>query len=130
MEFESLQGKGTLGFGESYFEPSDLISNLLGLYGVLRNESGETILSRCNEQNSRDSLKVYRKTSGTFTKSQYKNREFKPRYFSNHCCTSQVFPKEYQETKPYPKTNEDIFRDWIDLFDIHKGIPPLPKSNK
>jgi|GEM_PF-644176 len=129
MEFEEFQGTATLGFGDSNFEPADLVSNLLGLYKVLRKEKKETILSRCNELNARKSLKVYRKYPGTFSKSEYKNRKFTPRYFPNDSCSGGVFPKEYQEIEPYPKTNENIFRDWIDLFDFYKGIPPIIGPN-
>ena len=35
-----------------------------------------------------------------------------------------LFPKEFQEITPYVKDNEN-FRDWLELFDIHNGIPPI-----
>ncbi|GHT58430.1 hypothetical protein FACS18945_4300 [Bacteroidia bacterium] len=72
---------------------------------------------------------IYRKYSGTFSEEKYKNRKFTPRFFENEECTHSpkcdyVFPKEYQEIQPYPK-DDNIFRDWIDLFDVHKGVPPI-----
>jgi hypothetical protein len=126
LEFENFQAMGTvIGKGDSSFEPADLVSNLLGLYKVLRNETKDVILSRCNELNARKSLKVYRKYPNTFSKSIYKNKKFTPRYFSNDDCISGVFPKEYQEVQPYPKTNEKVFRDWIDIIDIYEGRPSM-----
>lgn len=124
MEFEQLQAlHPTSG---SSFEPADLVSNILGLYSVLRPALTKDIIlkSKCKQLTTEQSLKVYKKYPGTFTISEYKNKKFTPRFFDNEFCKKSIFPKEFQEITPFPK-NDDNFRDWIDLFDIHNGIPPI-----
>jgi hypothetical protein len=37
----------------------------------------------------------------------------------------QEFPKEFQEVQPHPR-DENVFRDWADILDVHKGIRPIP----
>lgn len=127
MEFERFQSLGVvIGKGDSSFEPADLVSNMLGLYSVLRPKLTEkNILENICKQMSVDkSIKVYKKYPGTFSLSKYKNEKFTPRFFDNEFCKKPVFPKEFQEITPFPK-DDDNFRDWIDLLDIHNGIPPI-----
>ena len=124
MEFEQFQS-WHLTSGSS-FEPADLVSNLLGFYSVVRPKlTKEYIIETlCKPVGIDKSIKIYKKYPGTFTISKYKNKKFTPRFFDNEYCKNPVFPKEFQEIKPYPK-DRDTFRDWIDLFDIHEGIPPI-----
>ncbi len=124
MEFESLQGlHPTSG---SSFEPADLVSNILGLYSVLRPKLTKKYIveNLCKQIGKEKSVKVYKQYPGTFTISNYKNKKFTPRFFDNEFCKKPVFPKEFQEITPFPK-DDDNFRDWIDLLDIHNGIPPI-----
>ena len=124
LEFEQLQSlHPTSG---SSFEPADLVSNILGFYSVIRPKLTKNYIldNLCKQLGTDKSAKIYKKYPGTFTISKYKNKKFTPRFFDNEYCKNPVFPKEFQEIKPYPKDN-DTFRDWIDLFDIHKGIPPI-----
>ena len=126
IEFESFQSFGAvMGKGASSFEPADLISNLISFYRVVRPDlTKDIILNKCGELTSEKSLEVYKKYPGTFTKKEYKNRKFTPRYFSNDNCSKfPVFPKELQAIKDIEKGN--LFRDWLPLIDIHAGIPPI-----
>lgn len=124
MEFEQLQAlHPTSG---SSFEPADLVSNILGLYNVLRPELTKDIILRnkCKQLTTEQSLKVYKKYPGTFMLSIYKNKKFTPRFFQNDYCKNSIFPNVFQEIIPYPK-NDSTFRNWIDLFDIYEGVPPV-----
>lgn len=78
----------------------------------------------CKEMSKDKSVSIYKKYPGTFTISKYKNKKFTPRFFENEYCKNPVFPKEFQEITLYAKDDEN-FRDWIDLFDIYNGIPPI-----
>lgn len=128
--FEHRQRFGAIiGRGGSSFEPADLISNLLGLYSVFRNETEEQILERCGELGARESLRIYRRFPGTFTEERYKNREWTPRFFENDECThtprcKQEFPKEFQEVEPHPQDNS-VFRRWSSVDNPMPDIPPL-----
>jgi hypothetical protein len=124
LEFEKLQRLYL--FSGSSFEPSDLVSNILGFYTVLRPKlTKEYILTNLSKAlTAMQSLSVYKKYPGTFTLKQYKNRKFTPLFFENEFCKNPVFPKEFQEIKPYSK-DEINFSDWVDLFDVHKGVPPI-----
>jgi len=124
MEFEQLQSlHPTSG---SSFEPADLISDLLGFYGVIRPKLTQKFIleNLCKEMSIDKSVAIYKKYPGTFTISKYKNKKFTPRFFENDFFKNPIFPKEFQEVTPYVKDNE-TFRDWIELFDIHNGIPPI-----
>lgn len=124
MEFEQLQSlHPTSG---SSFEPADLISNLLGFYSVIRPKlTSKFILENlCKEMSLNKSIAIYKKYPGTFTISKYKNRKFTPQFFENEYFKNPIFPKEFLEITPYVKDSE-IFRDWIELFDIHNGISPI-----
>lgn len=124
MEFEQLQSlHPTSG---SSFEPADLISDLLGFYTVVRPKfTSEVVLKNlCKVMSIDQSLAVYKKYPGTFTISKYKNKKFTPRFFDNEFCKKPIFPKELQEIMPYKK-DDNNFRDWLELFDIHNGIPPI-----
>ena len=124
LEFEQLQSlHPTSG---SSFEPADLISNLLGLYSVIKPKLTRDFIMKnlCEEMTLDKSVAIYKKYPGTFTISKYKNKKFTPRFFENEYCKKPMFPKEFQEITPLVKDNEN-FRDWIDLFDIHNGIPPI-----
>lgn len=124
MEFEQLQSlHPTSG---SSFDPSDLVSDLLGFYSVLRPKLTQKFIleNLCKEMSKDKSVSIYKKYPGTFTISKYKNKKFTPRFFENEYCKNPVFPKEFQEITLYAKDDEN-FRDWIDLFDIYNGIPPI-----
>jgi hypothetical protein len=124
--FESYQQYGALiGKGDSAFEPADLVSNLLGLYSRMRPElTKEVILEKCKSLNASQSKSVYLSYPNTFSSKEYKNYEFHPRFFRNEFCGQSKFPKEFQEIIPFEKDNEN-FRDWIDLLDVHNGKPPI-----
>lgn len=124
MEFEQLQAlHPTSG---SSFEPADLVSNILGLYNVLRPQlTKETILgNKCKQLTTEQSLTIYKQYPGTFTLSKYKNKKFAPRFFENEYCKNSIFPNVFQEIVPYPK-DDSTFRNWIDLYDIYEGVPPV-----
>lgn len=126
MAFEQQQALGVLiGKGASSYEPADLVSNLLGFYKVVRPElTRDVILKKCKVLDKDKSLQVYTKYPGAFTLPIYKNEKFTPRFFDTGHCSDPVFPKEFQQIKPFPKDN-NTFRDWDELFDIHKGVPPM-----
>lgn len=126
IEFEAFQAYGAIvGRGSSSFEPADLISNLISFYRILRPKLTEKIiLKKCNELDLQKSIAVYKKYPGTFSSKKYKNKKFTPRLFQTKHCSSTVFPPELQQIKTREKSDE-TFRDWIDLFDIHEGKPPI-----
>lgn len=133
LAFEKFQGNIVFaakeGPNESSYEPSDLVSNLLGLYSILENETPEQILKPLNVLDARTSLKIYRQYVGTFSKKKYKNKKFTPLFFENNECThtpkcTPKFPEKYQKIKIMPKS-DNLFRDWDDLFDLHGGVPPI-----
>ena len=131
IAFESFQAFGAvIGKGDSSFEPADLISNLISFYRIVKPELTEkVILNLSKELTAEQSVNVYRKYPGTFSDEKYKNRVFKPKYFPNeHCDGQPVFPKELNSIKPASKNS--IFRDWMPIFDIHAGKPPISGSNK
>lgn len=129
MEFERLQKLGVaIGKGDSAFEPADLVSNILGLYSVLRPRLTKKYIieNLCKNVGIENSLKIYKKTPGTFTLSEYKNEKFTPHFFDKEkeFCKNPVFPKEFQEIIPFPK-DDDNFRDWIDSLDGYYDPPPI-----
>ncbi|PIE47958.1 MAG: hypothetical protein CSA40_01890 [Flavobacteriales bacterium] len=128
IEFEGFQSLGfIIGKGHSSFEPADLISNLISFYRIVNPElNEEKILKLSKELTIEESIEVYRKYPGTFTEEKYKNRKFHPKYFPNKHCNNPKFPKELQTIKDIKKGIK--FRDWITLFDIHGGKPPITGS--
>ena len=128
LEFEELQSYGVIiGRGDSSFEPADLISNLLGFYNVLRPKlTEERIFKLAKKLSIQQSLEIYSNYPGTFSLEKYKNKKFTPLFFQNKYCNSPSFPPEFQEILTEKKGNN--FRDWIELIDVHAGIPPLNKN--
>lgn len=124
MEFEQLQSLHPA--SGSSFEPADLVSDLLGFYSVIRPKLSQKNITKnlCKEMGVDKSVAIYKKYPGTFTISKYKNKKFTPRFFENEYCKKPVFPKDFQEVEPHTKDDEN-FRDWIDLLDIHNGTPPI-----
>jgi hypothetical protein len=127
LEFEALQAYGAaIGRGDSSFEPADLTSNLLGFYKIIRPElTQERILQLCGKLSIKQSLDILSLYPGTFSSEKYKNKRFTPRFFPNrYCnCTNPVLPAELRAITPAVKGTD--FRDWIELFDVHGGRPPM-----
>lgn len=126
IAFESFQAFGAvIGKGDSSFEPADLISNLISFYRTVKPELTEgIILDLSKELTPEESVEVYRKYPGTFSDKKYKNKIFKPKYFPNEYCKGQpIFPKELNSIKPAIKNT--LFRDWLPIFDVHGGKPPI-----
>ena len=130
IEFEDFQKFGAvIGKGASSFEPADLISNLISFYRVVKPElTKEKILELSKKLSAEESEKIYLRYPGTFTDKKYKNKVFSPKYFPNEFCKeTPVFPEELQTIIPAKK--DELFREWINIFDINKGVPNmnLPK---
>jgi RHS repeat-associated protein len=125
IEFEKFQALGVvIGRGDSTFEPADLPSNMLGFYSAVRGISEEKIMDLINPLTPEESISVYRQYPGTFTDKKYKNYSFEPSFFKNKFSpSSPKIPKELQAIKPAEKGK--LFRDWMPLFDIYGGKPPL-----
>lgn len=126
IEFEEFQSFGAvIGKGDSSFEPADLISNLISFYRTVKPQlNKDIILNLSKELTPEQSVEVYRKYPNTFSDEKYKNRVFKPKYFPNqYCDENPVFPKELQTINDISKG--DLFREWLPLFDIHGGKPPM-----
>lgn len=117
MEYEHMQKLNIL--STSTFEPSDLVSNLLGFYHFVNDISKQQIEQLCNKLDATASLEIYKKYPETFSAERYKNRKFSPLFFKNSYCTINIFPKEFQTIQPAFKVlYEDVpykdtfFRDW------------------
>ncbi|MDX1903429.1 MAG: hypothetical protein SFU27_04665 [Thermonemataceae bacterium] len=125
LEFEELQANGVIiGRGDSSFEPADLVSNILGFYlAVDNNLSIDKLFRLAKTLTPEQSLEIYNKYPDTFTSQKYKNRKFSPIYFENLFCSVPKFPQEFQRIVPSVKGKD--FDEWIDLFDIYEGRPPL-----
>jgi hypothetical protein len=125
IEFEDLQADGAIiGRGDSSFELADLISNLLGFYLAIDSSlSIDKVFRLAKTLTAEQSLEMYSKYPETFTSEKYKNRKFTPIFFENSFCTSPKFPQEFQRIVPAVKGKD--FDEWIDLFDVYEGKPPL-----
>jgi hypothetical protein len=123
MEFEGLQGMAF--WSGSSFEPADLPSNMLSFYNALRPElTKDKIMAMIEPLTSEQSLAVYRRYPGTFTEAKYKNHNFSPKFFMNeYSPLNPQVPDQLKEIKAAVKG--EGFRDWIELFDVHAGIPPI-----
>ncbi len=128
MAFESFQAAGVIiGKGASSFEPADLTSNLMNFYRIIRPElDQEKIMKLSKPLTIKQSIEVYKKYPGTFTDKKFKNKQFTPKFFDNPYCNEKTFPKELQSIVPAKKG--DFFRDWIPIFDIYAGKPPITGS--
>ncbi|MFB9057731.1 hypothetical protein ACFFU9_13370 [Mariniflexile ostreae] len=80
-------------------------------------------MQSCEKLSIKESLDIYNKSPGTFSDSKYKNRKFTPRFFDNEYCKDPTYPKSLQTIEPALKGS--LFRDWLPLFDVHAGKPPI-----
>lgn len=124
VAFERFQFLGYLkGRGDSALEPADLISDLLGLYSVVRPAlNANAIMQLSKPLTSEQSLEILKQYPGTFTKFEYKTTEFllkdgdfKPRYFPNRFCSNPVFPVQFQSIQPAAFGSD--FRPWNEVLD-------------
>jgi hypothetical protein len=101
--FEQYQGSRFL---DSSFSAEDLVSNLLGFYGVLRPKLD--LMSMCRPVSRAESLRIWDENGAV---GKTKNKKWEPVFYECKECTGKpTFPKELQSIKPAPKGA--LFRDW------------------
>ncbi len=119
--FEAMQASAPYRWvTDSGYSMEDLVSNLIGMYIVLRPELLPQFEHLCRPVSKEASLRIWDTYGGV---GQTKNKNFTPIYRDDPECKSHpapAFPKEFKQISPASKGNlaaapgSYLFRDWTE----------------